>query len=100
MTNENAEKLKLYLAAMLVAHEKMVNHEILVTMQIPVDFIREKFPGEIKQYKSLLDDEYGIGAPEFVHCKECVYRGSENCICHPFYPTDDFYCARGEEKFE
>ena len=100
MTNENAEKLKLYLAAMLVAHEKMVNHEILVTMQIPVDFIRKKYPEEINQYKLLLDDEYGIGAAEFVHCKECYYRGSENCICHPFYPPDDFYCARGEEKFE
>ena len=98
MTNENAEKLKLYLSALLVAHEKMINHEILATMQIPVDYIREKFPEEINQYKLLLDNEYGVGAADFIHCKECYFRGTKECICHPFYPTDDFYCARGDTK--
>lgn len=100
MSNENVEKLKNLLAAVLVAHEKMVNHEILETMQVPVDYIREKYADEVKQYKEFLDNEYGKTASEFVHCKECVYRGSENCICHPFYPTDDFYCARGDERFD
>lgn len=100
MSNEKLENLKTYLATVLVAHEKMVKHEILQTMQIPTEFIFEKFPEEVNQYKVLLDDQFGIGAAEFVHCKECYYRGSENCICHPFYPTDDFYCARGDEKFE
>ena len=100
MSNENVEKLKNLLAAVLVAHEKMVNHEILPTMQVPIDYIREKWPDEIKQYKTFIDEEYGLTASDLVHCKECVYRGSEKCLCHPFYPTDDFYCARGEEEYE
>ena len=92
------EKLKNLLAAILVGHEKMVNHEILPTMQVPVDYIREKWPDEIKIYKDFLDEEYGISAPEFVHCKECCYRGTDKCLCHPHYPMDDFYCAKGEER--
>ena len=61
-----------------------------------VDYIREKWPEEVKLYKTFLDEEYGIPADRIVHCKECVYRGNEKCLCHPFYPTDDFYCARGD----
>lgn len=98
MSSENVEKLKDLLSAILVAHEKMVNHEILPTMQIPVDYIRDKYPDEVNQYKAFLDEEYGIPADRIVHCKECVYRGNEKCLCHPFYPTDDFYCARGDMK--
>lgn len=98
MSSENVEKMKNLLAAILVAHEKMVNHEILPTMQIPVDYIREKYPDEVNQYKTFLDEEYGIPADRIVHCKECMWRGNEKCLCHPFYPTDDFYCARGDMK--
>ena len=49
MSHENVEKLKNLLAAILVGHEKMVNHEILPTMQVPVDYIREKWPDEINR---------------------------------------------------
>ena len=98
MTHENVEKMKNLLASILVAHEKMVNHELLPTMQVPVDYIREKYPDEVNQYKKFLDEEYGIPADRIVHCHECYYRGTEKCICHPFYPTDDFYCARGDLK--
>lgn len=98
MTNENVEKLKTALATYLVYHEKTVNHEILNTMQIPANYISEKYPNEIQEYKTLLDEEYGVGAAEFVHCKECRYRGLPDCLCSPFYPEDYFYCAKGEEK--
>lgn len=98
MSNESVEKLKNLLASVLVAHEKMVNHELLPTMQVPVDYIREKYPDEVNQYKTFLDEEYGIPADRIVHCKECMWRGNEKCLCHPFYPTDDFYCARGDMK--
>ena len=98
MSNEQVEKLKTALAIYLVYHEKAVNHEILHTMQIPANYISEKYPDEITEYKKLLDEEYGIGAAEFVHCNECIYRWTDKCICHPMHPGDGFYCAKGEEK--
>lgn len=98
MSNENIEKLKKMLATVLVAHEKMVNKEMLLTMQVPIDYIREKYPDEVQQYIEFLDNEYGLVPSNVVTCKKCYYRGSDKCICHPFYPTDDFYCARGDMK--
>ena len=98
MSNEDVEKLKTALATYLVYHEKAVSHEILHTMQIPANYISEKYPDEIAEYKKLLDEEYGIGAAEFVHCKECIHRYTANCICYPMHFGDDFYCAKGEEK--
>ena len=47
MSNESVEKLKIALATYLVYHEKAVNHEILHTMQIPKNYILEKYPDEI-----------------------------------------------------
>lgn len=96
MSNEKVEKLKEFLAIYLVYHEKAVNHEILHTMQIPTNYISEKYPDEIKAYKEVLDNEYGIGAAEFVHCKDCIFRGQKDCICSPYFPEDEFYCAKGD----
>lgn len=98
MSDEKFEKLKTSLAIYLVYHEKAVNHEILHTMQIPANYISEKYPENIQDYKTLLDEEYGIGAVDLVHCKECIFRGQPECICAPYYPEDYFYCAKGEEK--
>lgn len=98
MSNEKFDKLKESLAVYLVYHEKAVNHEILHTMQIPANYISEKYPEEILAYKQLLDNEYGIGAAELVHCKECVYRGQQECVCTPYYPDDEFYCAKGDTQ--
>jgi hypothetical protein len=97
MSAVKVEKLKKALAIYFVYHEKVIQHEILPTMQIPSNYILESYPNEVMAYIKLLDEEYGMGAVEFVHCKECRFRGSADCICHPIYPEDGFYCAKGEE---
>ena len=98
MSNEKFEKLKTSLAIYLVYHEKAVNHEVLHTMQIPANYILEKFEENVQDYKKLLDEEYGVGAADLVHCNECIFRGQTQCICAPYYPEDYFYCAKGENR--
>ena len=100
MSNENVEKLKIALATYLVYHEKAVNHEILSTMQIPTNYILEKYPDEIDSYIQILDKEYGMGPANVVTCKECIHKWKKECPCYPFTPDDTFYCAKGDENYD